>query len=233
MDLNELIVYKFNNKIRLGNNFDGGYVIGELNGQYDAYFSCGIAEEESFTRDFLKTYLIDNKDTFAFDGTINNYPSNYSSTINFINKNINGHNIENNTNLINESFPYNNIFMKMDIEGGEYSWISQISENVLYKFKQIVIEFHGINDNSWNIDLNTKIICLNKLNKTHYIIHAHGNNHSTIKNNIPDVLELTFVRKDYFPYKPDLNSTKLPITNIDFPNKCFPDYNLNFYPFVN
>lgn len=29
-------------------------------------------------------------------------------------------------------------------------------------------------------------------------IHAHGNNHGTVVNNIPDVIELTYINKNYF-----------------------------------
>ena len=45
--------------------------------------------------------------------------------------------------------------------------------------------------------LSDKIKCLKKLNQTHYIMHVHGNNFSEIQNNIPDVLELTYVNKNY------------------------------------
>jgi uncharacterized Rossmann fold enzyme len=39
--------------------------------------------------------------------------------------------------------------------------------------------------------------CVRKLSKTHYIVHAHGNNNSHVHNNIPDVIELTYVNKKY------------------------------------
>ena len=83
---------------------------------------------------------------------------------------------------------YNNIFLKMDIEGGEYPWLLQIDENSLNKFIQIVIEFHGITNDSWHCNYNDKIKCLEKLSKTHYIVHAHGNNYGPVINNIPDVI---------------------------------------------
>ena len=44
---------------------------------------------------------------------------------------------------------------------------------------------------------------------THYIIHAHGNNCSGTQNNVPDVIELTYLRKDYFNEEPKLNTTIL------------------------
>jgi hypothetical protein len=52
-------------------------------------------------------------------------------------------------------------------------------------------------------------------------------------NNIPDVIELTYVNKKYFSSVPDFNTRQLPIVNLDFPNNNnFQEINLNFYPFV-
>ncbi len=54
-----LYVYDYPNKIRLGNNGDGGYAIANLNNpNYDCYLSCGVANEESFSRDFINKYNI-------------------------------------------------------------------------------------------------------------------------------------------------------------------------------
>ena len=39
-------------QIRYGNNGDGGYVVADLDIKDDCYISAGIAEEESFTKDF-------------------------------------------------------------------------------------------------------------------------------------------------------------------------------------
>ena len=75
--------------------------------------------------------------------------------------------------------------------------------------------------------------CLKKLSKTHYLIHAHGNNLGPQVNNFPDVIELTYVNKNYFSSVPEFNTTSLPILNLDFPNGAhLSDINLNFYPFT-
>jgi hypothetical protein len=170
---------------------------------------------------------------FGFDGTIDNYPYHYTKKISFIKKNINSFNDENNTNLDFLINKYDNIFLKMDIEGGEYPWLLNCNETQLSKFKQIVIEYHGINDDGWNACYNDKVKCLEKLFNTHYIIHAHGNNYGPVKNGIPDVIELTYVNKNYFAVVPELNKQELPIFNLDFSNRQgVMDINLNFYPFV-
>jgi hypothetical protein len=232
-NLELLKVYNFDKKNRCGLNSDGGYVLAELDGGYDCYISAGISDEESFSRDFINKYNMDKHNSFGFDGTINDYPYNYTNKISFIKKNIHKFNDDNNSNLSDLTDKYKNIFLKMDIEGGEYPWLLQIDEDQLNKFKQIVIEFHGITNDGWNCNYNDKVKCLEKLSKTHYIVHAHGNNYGPVVNNIPDVIELTYINKKYFNSIPELNTQSLPIANLDFSNNqnCS-DINLNFYPFV-
>jgi len=228
-----LQVYQFDNKMRFGCNCDGGYVLGKLDGDYDCYISAGISNEESFSRDFIKYYNMNEYNSFGFDGTIQNYPYEYTNKISFIKKNIGTVDDDNQTNLSYLISKYDNIFLKMDIEGGEYHWLWTITEEQLKKFKQIVFEFHGINDDSWGIIYQAKVICLEKLKQTHYLIHVHGNNHSGSTNGIPDVVELTYVNKKYFESEPKLNTTPLPIHGLDFPCQMHnQDYDLNIYPFV-
>lgn len=235
-NLELLKVYNYDKKIRIGRNTDGGYVIAELDdGKYDCYISAGISSEESFSRDFIQKYNMNKDNSFGFDGTINEYPYRYTKDITFIKKNINGFNDDDNTNLFFLIEKYNNIFLKMDIEGGEYPWLLQLDNTQLNKFKQIVIEFHGITitDNGWNCNYNNKMRCLEKLTNTHYIIHAHGNNFSTVVNKIPNVIELTLVNKKYFNSIPELNTRPLPIKRLDFPNNTGKaEIDMNFYPFV-
>jgi hypothetical protein len=231
-DLELLKVYTFDKKIRCGIKKDGGYVIAELDGEYDCYISAGIGSEESFSRDFIIKYNIDKSNSYGFDGTIGGYPYHYTKTIQFEKKNINSFNDDNNTDLVYLIDKYDHIFLKMDIEGGEYKWLSYLTETQLSKFKQIVIEFHGITDDSWKCSYTNKVKCLEKLSKTHYIVHAHGNKYKKIVNKIPEVIELTYVNKNYFSSVPQLNTQPLPIPNLDYPNFGLGDIDLNFYPFT-
>ena len=228
-----LTTYQLNNKIRLGNIIDGGYVIGDIDEKYDCYISAGVSNEESFSRDFIKKYNMNKVNSYAFDGTIQDYPYEYTRDITYIKKNINSYNDNNNTNLDFLTQNYRNIFLKMDIEGGEYNWLLQITNEQLNNIKQIVIEFHGITNDSWGCKYYDKIKCLQKLACSHFIIHTHGNNHSYTHNGIPDVIELTYINKNFFKSIPDLNNTLLPIDGLDFSNKPNGnDINLSFYPFV-
>ena len=233
-DLHLLEVREFHNKMRVGVIRDGGYVIGILDGEYDCYISAGVSNEESFSRDFVDIHSMDETNSFAFDGTVQAYPYQYTSNIAFIHKNIGTVNNDSTTNLTYYTKKYKDIFLKMDIEGAEYPWILSLAEEELNAFKQIVIELHGITDNGWMSSYVDKVASLQKLANTHYIIHAHGNNHSSVVNSIPDVIELTYVNKRYFSSEPPFNTQVFPVPGLDFPNNSEKplDIPLSMYPFV-
>jgi hypothetical protein len=249
--LDTLRVYAFdtNKKVRLGINGDGGYVIAEIGGAegvYDCYISAGVSNEESFTRDFLARYSrecsLDESNCFAFDGTIASYPTQYTDKITFFKKNIGGgvEDTESETNLRFVLDKYSRVFLKMDIEGGEYPWLMRMGEDDLRKIRQIVIEFHGITGAGWGAEFHQKWACMKKLAETHFIVHAHGNNYSHCASGMPDVIELTCIERSYFLALmgggggvPAPNRVPMPIPGLDFPNNAgHGDYPLNFYPFV-
>ena len=98
----------------------------------------------------------------------------------------------------------------MDIEGNEYSNILSTPDDIIKRFRIIIIELHNLNifkDNQSN-DLGiTKDIVnntLDKLNLNHSCVHAHPNNFRSqfydaqSQLNIPYVIELTYLRNDRF-----------------------------------
>jgi hypothetical protein len=223
---NYLKVYHIENKIRLGNNGDGGYVISDVD-NYDSYISCGVGDEFSFCKDFIQKYKT--KNNFSFDGTINEVPLNYPDDLIFYKKNINTITDNDNTDLKEYLKRYKSVFLKMDIEGDEYKWIEITDTNELISIKQMVIEFHNISKN-----ILLFITCLKKITNTHTIIHCNGNNYAgtflKFKKNFPDVLEITFLSNHYINDK-KLNLLELP-SNLDFPNNPeLKPIDLNFTPF--
>ena len=216
-------------KIRLGNNRDGGYVIADIpNKKYKTLLSGGISNDISFEIDFLNKYP--GCLCFAYDGQINSLPFNYKDKkINFIKKNISNYETNTTTNLHDKIEKCSEIFIKMDIEGGEIPWLLGLNELQLNKFDQIVIEFH-------NPFSPTNVNIFNKLNKNHYLIHIHGNNCCGWTKqkgiSLPKIFECTYLHKKYFLNKPDLNSDPLP-GHLDFKNLSFKEeLDLNYPPFV-
>lgn len=236
MDRTDLLtVYHVDKKVRYGTQRDGGYVIADLGSIYDLYLSAGVSNEESFSRDFIQAYRMTRDNAYAFDGTIHDYPYQYTRDIQFVKKNIHSHETEHTTNLSGLLSRHQNVFLKMDIEGGEYPWLLHLDTVYLQNIKQLVIEFHGItqDNNQWGSPYPVKIQCLEKLAQTHYLVHAHGNNFGKISAGIPDVIELTYVNKNHFAVPPPLNRQHLPLAGVDYPNNPnAADFPLTASPFV-
>lgn len=215
---NLIMHHPVNAKTRLGINRDGGYVI--VDGyDYDFIISGGVGPDISFEYDFIKKYDING---VIFDSENFNHIC-FPNKMIYINKNIDSTN-----NLLEYVQNYKNMFLKLDIEGGEWNLLSSEFVNYLNNIKQIVIEVHDIFTNP------TALEGLKNLSKTHHIVHVHENNncHNFIQiggNNYPNTLELTYLRKDCRVV--GLNHIHLPIEGIDFPNANYENHDLNFYPF--
>jgi hypothetical protein len=220
--------------IRLGPNGDGGYLIPNDLESITACFSPGVDEISDFELacyhrgmqvyladrsvskpnlplpknkyHFLKKHIgcFSNCDCITLDDWVNNY----------------------------EPEPEKELLLQMDIEGCEYISIVNMSEQLLKRFRVLVIEFHFL-DELWNprfFDLAE--ITFNKLLHNHSCIHIHPNNccgmskHKGIK--IPRMAEFTFLRNDRvdfqgyrsdFPHPLDYDNTMK--DSIDLPSNWF------------
>jgi hypothetical protein len=241
--MENLILYNINfNKRRIGKNHDGGYIIYDLNDSYDLFISGGISDDISFEKQFLDIHT--NIRCVAFDGTVARLPSN-DNRIQFIKKNLGNTNSDTMTNLHEYMKDYNNIFMKMDIEGHEFRILPTfIENNYINKIKQLVVEIHSpadiqLHPNYFNglsdITNYNMFVLLNNINKTHTLVHFHANNGCNMTKidniDIPHVFELTYVRNDMIKDKTK-NTITLP-TNLDMKNIPYlPDYTFDCYPYV-
>jgi len=182
--------------IRVGADTDGGYLIPDILDQIEFVFSAGVGESSSF-EDHLKNFKIK---SFLVDGNVN-----YNGNHDFIKKNLNCFNDENNITLetwVNRKVKDNSnnkLLLQMDIEGSEIEVLYQTDSNLLERFKCIVIEFHHFNNIIDNLGLKIYSDIFGKILKTHFIVHIHPNNNSDISiinnNKIPALLEITFINK--------------------------------------
>ena len=216
-------------KKRIGRWTDGGYVIAEIPDiKYDALFAGGVSDDISFEEDFIQyqTTFSNPIKVYAFDGTVDNLPeSKWSSQIQFVKKNIGSEETLDCTNLHSFLLPYfqlpnPNLFIKMDIEGGEVAWIKSLNQSHMDTFAQIVMEFH-------NPFSEQEIAMFDKLNETHLPIHFHPNNAcgSRIHNGVyfPNVFECTYVHKKFFGETVELNRDMIPNQTVDARNIWFKD----------
>jgi len=241
--MNSLILYKSPfPKERIGKPNDGGYVIAKLPGTYELFLSGGVSDDISFEESFLKIYP--ELTCYAFDGTINYAPT-MNPKIKFVKKNLGNVNTQDITDLREYMEDYNDIFMKIDIEGHEFRLMPVLIENgLINRVKQIVVEIHSPGDiimfpdyfkGLQDIDNNYMFNMLNNLNKTHTLIHFHANNGCKMQVidgiNLPHVFELTYIRNDFIDEK--VRNTELLPTILDMQNiRDKPDYHLHGFPYT-
>jgi len=122
--------------------------------------------------------------------------------------------------LINNS--YEDVFLKIDIEGSEYRILDQIVSHQK-KINSLAIEFH---DCDLHFDRIKKFIDQFALD----LVHIHVNNYSSINHNLnPSVIELTFSSKKH-TYPINIEAIKFPIEGLDAPcNKNHIDKQVLFY----
>jgi transcription antitermination factor NusG len=223
-----LVPYNFDNLQRYGGSYDGGYILAEdLLNKSEIIYSYGVGPDESwitFDRQMAKlkktVYLYDNlKNGFwVNDNPFFVFKSEYVNS-----KNIYSHIIENNHS------DKTNMILKLDIEGNEYETLLNCSESLFNHFDQLAIEVHDvvnshlepyylINADDTKKRWENKLRLFNKLNKFYYLVHMHGNNNSfKIIDEVPDVLELLYIRKDKFQ-KLEKRAYPFPIGGLDYPN---------------
>lgn len=209
--------------IRVGNqNKDGGYVMVKeaING--NIVYSLGIGTKESGIR-FDREMADLGHSIFMYDHTINNLPYSHTS-FHWKKLGISTSVSDRMTTLSQEIHDNNhlkedNIILQCDIEDSEWSVIQDIDISVLKKFSQILIEFHNV-DTYLNSKYELVKEVFTKLRKHHVPFHIHGNNNkggTQLGNNfIPNVIELSYVRKDLIEYVEDDRTYP---TELDRPNR--------------
>jgi len=221
--------------VRLGKKNDGGYLISQSDIiQSDTLIGLGISDDWSFEENFVKqkdvpVYVYDASLNFKFwikrtlaemiKNPFNLYPLKKFISYKKFFKNDKKHlkkfvglNTDNNNyctlSSILDELNYQNIFMKIDIEGFEYRLLDTLILNQ-NRITGLVLEFH---DCDIHLDTIKKFIQNFDLN----LVHIHANNYSPIRldDELPLVLELTFskyceLQKDgYLPHILDMPNDK-------------------------
>lgn len=114
------------------------------------------------------------------------------------------------------------VFLKMDIEGGEYRVIDDLLRYT-DKITLLAIEFHNTDPYR---DTFEKLV--KKISDDFFIVHFHANNNEPMATDgLPEVVELTFLNRRYA--HPTAQRIDLPLEGIDFPNNpSKPDFKICF-----
>jgi hypothetical protein len=208
--------------IRFGSAGDGGYVANKgCLDQCDYCFSYGINGIITFEEDWEK---FSGKCSYLYDHTCD-APPNLMPKMTYFKEGLGGNKTDNCNNFLNHYKDLNlngQVLLKMDVESCEYDWILNTNIDQLSKIvPTLIIEFHWIQNFPFEE-------CINKI-KSHYnITHLHPNNYGALYNGIPNVPEITFLRKDSATFiKPTHKTYPLPILDSPNNNKC-PDLIIDY-----
>jgi hypothetical protein len=208
------IVIPMNNgheKIRIGPPRDGGYVVSqECIQKTKNVYSLGIGDGSIGLECGCDLQLAEmGKHIYMYEANYDQPPISHEN-FHFKRMFVTGKNFE--EEVFSQHPEDTDLLLMMDIEGGEYDVFKTVSYELLNKFSQICFEIHWVCDRSAEF-----LEIINKLNYNFNLIHLHGNNFARSVMGIPDVLELTFVRKDLSEIVSE-EIVPFPLEDLDFPN---------------
>lgn len=240
----EFSYYEADDLIRLGNKFDGGYLVRFSDVMSSSrLLSFGINTDWSFEKDFVK---LSKKGLDAYDASTNlmlfcyqsfylllkrkpieslsklfsyfRFKHFFHGNKRFKKKFVGDLKSEKYIGLksILDQIIENKIFLKMDIEGSEYRCLDYL---ISYqdKFSSVIMEFHDLDCNLEKIKL---FVSKFKLD----IVHIHVNNYTPLTTkNLPQTIEVTFTSQKIN----SSNKPKLP-NKLDSPNLS----NMNDYKII-
>ena len=186
--------------IRLGDDNDGGYVVPNDFKEVKFCFSAGVGNLIKFEQDCLNKFNIK---SFLCDYNNIKNPR-IINCFDFTKKKISVINTNDNLTLNkwikNKNINDNEFILKIDIEGSEYETLLNISDENLQKTRILIVEFHRLRDIRNVLFYQIFNSVLDRLLDNFYIVHLHPNNAG--KNikihefNIPDLMEITFIKKN-------------------------------------
>jgi len=220
--------------VRVGQDCDGGYVmLDDFQRKVDAAYSFGISHNVSWDEAMAGREI----DVFMYDHTIKRLAKQHPR-FHYAKKGITGFDKLVNCKTLGELIAENahvaskNLILKMDIEGCEWDVFKQAAPGILSQFSQIVVELHGLTVFD-GVKHKMIVEVLGKIHETHQSVHVHANSGITpfwIGDLVlPEVLEVTYVRRDDFRDRFIKNTRQFP-TELDQPSfKTWPEIYLGSF----
>lgn len=203
LDLLKLIrpwTMRSNHKVRLGNAYDGGYVLPAAIAQCDAVVSIGVGHDVSFD------YALAERGAtiLQYDHTVTGPPVQHPR--------FRFHKLGWGTETGGLFVSFADIhaqmlaldarhpMLKFDIEGAEYAALAATSVDDLAAYEIIACEVHNFDSLSDPMFFAQVQATFEKLNVHHVPVHLHANNYQSVVLvegvPIPKVLEVAFLRRD-------------------------------------
>lgn len=205
-------------KVRIGSLGDGGYVIPDDLAGIKALISIGIGREASFDLDFANRGF----KVFQYDHTVKAPPVSHRNflfnKIGWSSKNSDGF-ITLSKILENNNLDSGDLVLKFDVENAEWDALSDISPDLLKRFRIITCEFHKFHCLE-DISFFQKVKrVIDLLTENHTVVHIHPNNCCGVALVagivVPKTIEFSFLRNDRSSFYP--SHASIP-SGLDYPN---------------
>ena len=210
--------------VRLGPPRDGGYLVPDDLTGITACFSPGVEQQSGFERDCAERGMQVHLADLSVAG-----PAEPHERFHFTRKHLGVLTTESSLTLddwVKRSRvdSQGDLMLQIDIEGSEYEVFLGASDALMKRFRIIVAEFHLL-DQLWTAPFfNLASRAFSKILQTHGCVHLHPNNHSgAIAREgvtIPEVMEMTFLRRDRMKSPEFVESLPHP---LDRSNRDHPD----------
>lgn len=189
--------------IRIGPKKDGGYLLPDDLEGITACFSPGVDVESRFELELAEKGMEIFMADFSIEKPTVNHPK-IHFTKKFLGSDDMGIYMTLNT-WANQELPvddHSDLLLQMDIEGFEYDSLLALTRPLLDRYRIIVIEFHQFDRMFERYFFNQLNRIFKKLLANHSVVHIHPNNYiKPVKIEgieIPDCIEMTFLRNDRF-----------------------------------
>jgi hypothetical protein len=211
--------------VRIGGKNDGGYLVPKDFEGIVGCFSPGVAEraefEESLAEMGIPSFMVDfSVDQPPITNALFDFEKLFLTT-----RDIPGQTTRLDTWLKEKAPEQGDLILQMDIEGGEWPVLADVTPETLSRFRIIVLEIHGLDSLfTSQVSLGFCRTIFEKLNDQFSVVHLHANNCcgglSFRGLQIPRVLELTLIRKDRYELGRDQRRPNIP-NALDAPNVYF------------
>jgi glycosyltransferase involved in cell wall biosynthesis len=187
-------------KTRIGNDYDGGYVLPAIAAQADLVVSIGVGHDVSFDYAMAQRGAI----VLQFDHTVETPPAQHEN-FRFYKKGLAADRAADFLTFgdildLMQNFPGQAPLLKFDIEGSEYDAFTATDPAQFSLFPVIVCEIHDLDRLGEPLFFRRVAGFLDLFTAGHVPVHIHANNYGGVGLvhgvPLPKVLELSFLRRD-------------------------------------
>ena len=219
-------------KIRVGRDFDGGYILIDDFSNVDGAFSFGIENDASWDLGMAQRGV----PVHQFDHTSESPPAAHP-LITFHKLRVAAEDTPDSRTLdtlVAHFLPSaQKAVLKMDIERDEWPVFAAASVETLGRFSQIVCEFHGFHLLSEPSRYDYALTVISKLKMLFEVVHVHGNNAHPMVNvsdvMLPRILEVSLASRRHYQFEETSEIFPTPLDQPNLPER--PDLQLGCFKF--